>query len=346
MADTVDLRQETTVPGDAPTHQLWTSRRTARRASRRHTGIGGVAAVATICAAGFVLTTSELDLDSDDGAGVVPAIALVAITIAVARWHPDPTSAPVRNVSPRFAVAGAIGGVVDAVAIVLGGDDRLLVVGPAITLALATTYLSAWGFRSLALLRTVVLFSILAWAPVATVAHRMVRTSLDQPSAVVYRRLAQLEVFGVTEEPWRLFTAELHRGALVVIATLLFGIGASRWRVSLTMAVDLLLAISAALIAHHVIVLASAIDDYDPARPTQLATNPALEVAIAAGAVVALTAARARRQTSTGGSAAPAHTTDERDPVIFSNVQPSVPPTVRACLAAGALPLVALVALR
>lgn len=338
MTDTVGLHR-----GVLPRTESLPAAGPRRRGGRlQREQVVGVAALAAICVAGIVLTTTDRSFRGDDGASVVPAIAMVAITVAVARWRPDPRTAPVRNVSARFATLAAIGGVADAAAIALGGYDARVFTGPVITLTLATAYLCVWGFRSLALLRTVMLLSLLTWGPLAELVHHMVRSSLEQPSSVVYRRLAQLDVFGVTDEPWRLFTAELHRGTLVVIATLLFGVAASRWRVSLGVVVELVLSISAALVAHHAIVLASSIDDYDPAGATRLATNPALEVAIAAAAVLALTWIRRRRQPPADTFAPTADAADDRDPVIFADVDWRVPAIVRVCLTIGALPLVAL----
>ena len=142
----------------------------------------------------------------------------------------------------------------------------------AITCALGAGYLLAWGYRSVALLRTVVLLSLLTWGPIANSAHTIVRSSLEQPSDLIYQRLAQFQQFGVHDEPWRLFTASLHRGSLVVIAAVIFAIAGEPLaglgtRCSSTWAPRL----RSALVLHHVVVLLSPVDVYNPSRADQVA---------------------------------------------------------------------------
>ena len=122
------------------------------------------------------------------------------------------------------------------------------------------------------------------------------RSSLEQPSDLIYQRLAQFQRFGVHDEPWRLFTASLHRGSLVVIAAVVLAIAASRWRVSAKMFVDLAATAAVALVLHHVVVLLSPIDVYDPTRADQAATEPTMEIVIAVVAVCMLGFVRWRRR--------------------------------------------------
>ena len=189
-------------------------------------------------------------------------------------------------------------------------------------------------------------------------AHTIVRSSLEQPSDLIYQRLAQFQQFGVHDEPWRIFTASLHRGSLVVIAAVVLAIAASRWRVSPRMFVDLGVTAAVALVLHHVVVLWSPIDTYDPSQADQVATQPTMEIAIATAAVVMLGVVRWRRARHDGRAATPPDrpresatapasrsSTADRDPVIFSSVGDRQPRTTTGMLAIGVLPLVVLVAM-
>ena len=231
-------------------------------------------------------------------------IALIGIAVALTRWHPRSGEIPVRGIAPSaaMAIAGAAGLVLAGLVVAGGHVGAGLAAGMAITLGLSGGYLLAWGYRSIALLRTVVLLSLLTWPPVGDLTHVIVRSSLQQPSDLIYRRLAQFQVFGVEDEPWRLFTASLHRGSLVVIATLVLAIAASRWRVSARVLLDLALTAVAALVVHHVVVMLSPIDNYEPTSAGQLATDPGIEIALAVGAVLALGLVRARRRTRDGSA--------------------------------------------
>ncbi|MEL6893204.1 MAG: hypothetical protein AAFP84_16550, partial [Actinomycetota bacterium] len=174
----------------------------------------------------------------DDGAAVIPAIALAGIWMATTRRRPDRSSPPVRVVSVRLSLTVAAAAIaLSAVAVrtelpatvadVLPDTGQGVgLIGPMVTLAVLASYLALWGFRSLALLRTVTLLSLLTWEPIAGAVHDVVRSSLDQPSELVYQRLGRLGVFGVDDEPWTLFTASLHRGSLVVITIVVLGIAA------------------------------------------------------------------------------------------------------------------------
>ena len=298
-----------------------------------------------LCAiAGAVLLRGHAPA-SDDGAGAVPVIALIGIAIALTRWHPRSGEIPVRGIAPSaaMAIAGAAALVLAGLVVAGGHGGAGLAAGMAITLGLSGGYLLAWGYRSIALLRTVVLLSLLTWPPVGDLTHVIVRSSLQQPSDLIYRRLAQFQVFGVEDEPWRLFTASLHRGSLVVIATLVLAIAASRWRVSARVLLDLALTAVAALVVHHVVVMLSPIDNYEPTSAGQLATDPGIEIALAVGAVLALGLVRARRLTRDGipdaGAAGTAVRRDHRDPVIFSSSEWVQRRSTTALVACGVAPL-------
>lgn len=305
------------------------------------------AAVALLCLLALYVATAQGWSVDDDGAGVVPIIALVGIAAAAIRRRPGRSGSPVRVVTVRLALLVAAAGASLVAMIVLQPEQSARAVGPMVTLALLGAYLALWGFRSLALLRTVTLLSFLTWSPIAESVHAIVRSSLDQPSELIYQRLATLSVFGVAEEPWTLFTASLHRGSLVVITTVVLGIAASRRRVSPRMLIDLAVSAAIALLVHHVIVLASSVDEYDPTDTTEVATNPVLEVAVAIIAVLALTAIRHHRERDLEHVDASDGTSDDvaaRDPVIFSTDRAVSGPIVTALLLVGLAPLIAVAA--
>ena len=195
-------------------------------------------------------------------------------------------------------------------------SDPLEVRGPLVTLAILGCYLAAWGVRRVLLLRTVLLLSVLAWPPVASAVHQFVRATLELPSTTIYQQLARLEFFGVAEEPWRLFTASLNRGSLVIVTTVVLAMSVYRWRLTAGMLVKLLACNVGGLVAHHAIVLVSAVDEYSPTDSVQLATNPVLEIAIGAIAIGLV----AVLQNESSHALVSPHQRDsaDRDPVIFA----------------------------
>lgn len=285
---------------------------------------------------------------SDDGAGFVPIIALLGIGLAVFRWHPDHREAPVRAISRNLATTITIAAIAIIAMLVVDSSRPGLLTGMSITVALSAGYLVVWGYRSVALLRAVLLLSMLTWSPVADVAHEVVRSSIEQPSDLIYQRLAHFHLFGIDEEPWRLFTASLHRGSLVVIATIVFAVGASRWRLSARVFADLAMVAATALVAHHAVVLASPLDVYDRPQRSELAADPAVEIVIAAVAVLMLSAIRWRREWLTGNERkidhnAPDHgSLTERDPIIFSSNGAALSRPTTALVLTGFLPLIVL----
>jgi len=132
------------------------------------TALATLAMLALCMTAGAVLLRDRAPA-SDDGAGSVPVIALIGIAVAVTRWHPRSGEVPVRGIAPSVALAiGGAAGLLLAGLVVSGGHGggAGLAVGMSITLGLAGGYLLAWGYRSIALLRTVVLLSLLTWPPI------------------------------------------------------------------------------------------------------------------------------------------------------------------------------------
>ncbi len=296
------------------------------------------AGIPVLCAVGAIASLNDAFESTNDGAGSVPLVAMLGIALAAVRWRPDTSHAPSRPVTLQSALVLTTLGIGLLAAV---GQDRLSptqAIGPIVTVALVSAYLALWGYRSLALLRTVTILSLLTWIPIADFAHEALRSSLEQPSRLIYERLAVIPVFGVDDQPWRIFSAELHRGALVVLATFVLSVGANRWRVSGRTLGDIAATVGGALILHHAAILAAPIDTYEPTDTTLLATNPTLEIAIASIAVFVLAVVRRQRGESTRVVAHPNPEVADRDPFIFGTTS-GTNAVVIAVLLLGMAPL-------
>ncbi len=302
--------------------------------------------ISLVCGLGVLAVVGRGWNGTDDGAGVVPAVALVSVALAGLRRRPEQRTTAVRPVSPRLAHVVHLCAMGLTTLVVLGPSWGPMSVGPAMTLAVLGAYLALWGYRALALLRTMVLLSVLTWEPAAAFVHQVVRRSLNAPSDLLYDRLSRIDALGVSDEPWRLFSAQLHRGSLVVIATLALAIGANRWRMSTRTLIDLTLTLTVALTVHHTLILASGIDQYRPSEATQVATNPTLEVLISAACVALLSLIRLRRlgrpDIEPASSATGIPQLDDRDPVIFANRHTTLSARTTALLLSGIAPLTAI----
>ncbi len=307
-----------------------------------------------LCTAGGVAVVADGWDHRNDGADVVPLVALVALGLTVARWAPD-GGAPARPLESTLPLTLGLIASTLAGALFLRPAWGPDLVGPVMTVALVGAYLGLWGYRALALWRTVVVFSLLTWRPIAEAVHEVVRESLAEPSALVYQRLALLPMVGVDGEPWRILSAELHRGGLVVLATVLLSFAVRRWRLDASSLLQLGATTGAAFVVHHAVILAMPIDQYAPSGTTRLATDPLLEVGIAVAAVAALQLlfgdrhapvrrARAAAEAALPGTAPSPATVEpgvDRDPVIFAAVE--APRTLgTALLTSCAVPVAAL----
>ncbi len=296
------------------------------------------AGIPVLCAIGAIASLNKAFVSTNDGAGSVPLVALLGIAIAAVRWRPDTDQAPSRPVTLQSALALATIGVGLVAAVGQGHLSPSEAIGPIVSVALVSAYLVLWGYRALALLRTVSLLSLLTWIPIADFAHDALRSSLEQPSRLIYQRLAEVPVFGVADEPWRIFSAELHRGALVVLATVVLSVGANRWRVSGRTLVEIAATVGGALVLHHAAILAAPIDAYEPTDTALLATNPTLEIAIAAIAVFALSIVRWNRGEAARIVSQPNPEVADRDPFIFGTTA-STGALVTGLLLLGLAPL-------
>lgn len=324
-------------------HRLDHVRGRTTQSSELNASLGSIT-LPFLCAAGAMALLSNGFVSTDDGASSVPFVALLGIALGAVRWQPDLGRQPSRSVTLQSALALTTIGVGLIAAVGRSVLAPVEAVGPIITVAVMSSYLLVWGYRSLALLRTVSLLSMLTWVPVAEFVHDAIRSSLEQPSMLLYQRLSEIPVFGVADEPWRIFSAQLHRGALLVLATVVLSVGANRWRMSSRTVVDLLATVGGALIVHHAVILASPIDAYAPTETTLFATNPSLEIAIAGLAVSCLSLLRWQRGEGGRTVAPPNAEADHRDPFIFST-DTSSDTLVTLCLALALAPLALLMAI-
>ena len=263
----------------------------------------------------------------------VSAAAALAIMIGVLRWAPGLQDDEARPVATAVLVLVMF--VATELFIVSWAREGSMAVllGPLATAGVVAGYLATFGFRSTFLLRRLTLLSMLLWAPVAAAAERVVSASIDPLSDLIYRRLASIDLFGVSERPWRVFSAMTDRAALVAIGAVVIGAAMSRRRLSARAAAEMAVAVTAALVVHHATILASPIERYE--RPWWLifVAGPIYEVllgvtaAMAAAWVAKRTVARDGRGQNPSVSAAP-----DRDPVLFAvSADDEAPLAVRLC---------------
>jgi hypothetical protein len=259
------------------------------------------------CAACTALVTV---IPYDERTGL-PTRGLALAAIAALAWamvlHPPTADDLVRRAVhawTRPALVGAAG--VLAVLLVAGaavgvGDRGNLVglLGAAIVLS---TYLATWGHRSPARLRWTIVMSALLVPGIAAPLLDMFESTTRLVSEMVYRRLGTVELFGVREEPWKLFSAMPHSGSLLVLTVLVIGSAmcVTRGMSLLATAAQLAVAALAALVVHHVALLRIPLDDYSPTRSVELLTSPMCEVALAIVAVATLGVCGARGRAPEG----------------------------------------------
>jgi hypothetical protein len=302
--------------------------------------IGRFALMACAVVAAFAASATE----SADVVATCSAAAL-AIVIGVLRWAPPLDGDDARPVgAPALLLPAAVA--LELFALSWGHPGWApVLIGPIATAGILAGYLATFGFRAAFLLRRVVLLSVLLWAPIAAVADRVVRSSIDPLSDLIYRRLASVDAVAVAEHPWRLFTAMTDRAALVAVTAVLLGTAISRRRLTARGVVEMSIAVVLAMVVHHATLLAAPIDRYDRPRWVGFVAGPHYEVLLGTGAAV-LAAWMARRTASRDGRAQnpSVSAARDRDPVLFAvTASDDASALVRAC--AISIPLVLVVAL-
>ena len=169
--------------------------------------------------------------------------------------------------------------------------------------------------------------------------------SIDPLSDLIYRRLASIDVVGVSDRPWRVFTAMTDRAPIITIAAVVIGTAMSRRRLTARGSMEMAVAIALAMVVHHATVLTSPIERYERSWWVDLVTGPGYELALGGLAAVGA-AAVARRSASREGRAQNPSVTAarDRDPVLFAVLAADdAPMSVRAAIVV--VPLALLVAL-
>jgi len=192
-------------------------------------------------------------------------------------------------------------------------------IGPLATIGVLTCYLATFGFQATFLLRRLGLLSLLLWAPLAAVTDRVVHSSLDPLSELIYRRLASVNLSGVADHPWRVFTAMTDSASLIAITAVVMGTAISRRRVTARVGVELALAITVAMVVHHATILTAPIERYDRPGWVDFVGGPRYELLLGIGAAL-LAAWMATRAAARDGRAQNPSVTAarDRDPVLFS----------------------------
>jgi hypothetical protein len=231
----------------------------------------------------------------------LPTRGLALGAIGALAWamvlHPPTADDLVRRAVHAWTRPALVGAAaVLAVLLVVEDGDRGNLVGLLAAATVLSTYLATWGHRSPARLRWTTVMSALLVPGVAAPLLDMFESTTRLVSEMVYRRLGTVELFGVREEPWKLFSAMPHSGSLLVLTVLVIGSAMCVTRGMSLLATSAQLAVTAlaALVVHHVALLRIPLDDYSPTRTVELLTSPMSEVALAILAVATLGVCGAR----------------------------------------------------
>lgn len=228
----------------------------------------------------------------DDPAGA-PTRSLALVAIGAVCWamvfHPPVDDGPARRISHAWSVAALPAAIVILVPVVaLVERHRADIAGLLISAILLSTYLRTWGHRSPARLRWTVAMCAVAVPVISAALYDALETVIRLVSEIVYRRLASIELFGVADEPWKLFSAIPRTGSFFVVTLIVLGSALCVTRAkSATATVFSLLSMSVVgMIVHHAIILSLPIEDYSPNRLVEFATSPLTEAGAGIVAVV------------------------------------------------------------
>ncbi|HEX4981817.1 MAG TPA: hypothetical protein VFV63_08970, partial [Ilumatobacteraceae bacterium] len=275
--------------------------------------VAGIAVIGGICALVAVRALTESDAYSSPGAGAVGVLGAAAVLVSVLRWVPSLREESMRSVPRRYAA------MLLAACIALGGVAitssawRDPVIGVLPSLCLLNVYLACWGYRSMYLLRRVVLFSVLSWPVVASSLFEFVGRSLRAPSDLIFRRLSSLDFASASDHPWRVLSAMTGHATVAVVGVVILTIAASRLRLSVPAVARLVIGSTLAMVLQHTLVLSARIESYGPSWWAGAAASPVIELVIAAIVAAGLFSS-ASALTSDDHASSPS---PDRDPEIF-----------------------------
>jgi hypothetical protein len=305
--------------------------------------ITGTAAIGGICLLTAVRALAESAAYAAPGAAAVGILGVIAVLVSVVRWVPSLDEESVRTVPRGHAAALLAASIAVGVVALAVPTRRGVLIGVLSSLCVINVYLACWGYRSLFLLRRLVLFSVLSWPVAARAVHRYVDASLTGPSDLVFRRLGSFGVASADDHPWRVLSAMTEHGTVAVIAVVVLTIASSRLRLSVPALGRLLVGTGVAMIVHHVVLLSVPLERYERTWLANLAAGPATELAIAGLVAVWL-------YSWTSAMAADEHVSSpspDRDPEIFGAHDIPAPATVmRFCSLVVPAAVMALVVIR
>lgn len=303
----------------------------------------GVAVISGICLLTVTRALAEPGAYRSAGAAAIATLGALAVTVSVVRWVPSLAEESVRTVPRRHAAALLVASIALAVVALLVPDRRGAAVGVLCTLAVVNVYLACWGYRSLFLLRRLVLFTVLSWPVAAAAVHEYVGASLTAPSDLVYRRLGTFGVASADEHPWRVLSAMTEHATVAVAGVVVLTLAASRLRVSVAAIARLVIGSAVAMVAHHLLLLSLPIERYERVWWASALAGPIAEVAIAALVAIGLfSSASALASDEQLDSPSP-----DRDPEIFGAHDIAAPtPGLRFCNLVVPAAMMALVVMR
>ncbi len=290
--------------------------------------VGGCSAIGAICALAAGRALTDASAYPNRGAAAIAAVAAAAVFIGVLRWVPslgEDVARPVprRHATVLLVVSAALGSLA-----VAGVGRNAEILALLTTLSLVNAYLACWGFRSLFLLRRVVLFSVLTWPPIAVGLYTAANSLLGGASDLTYRQLSSYGIGHAAEHPWRVLSAMPDHGTIAVTGAVTITLAAARLRMSLAAAIRLTIAAAAAMVLHHLVLLSTPIESYEPSSWVRFASGPLLELCIAFDVAAAMFYWNWKLTTDEVETTA----ATDRDPEIFGSHNVASPlPTMRFC---------------
>ncbi|MDP2289625.1 MAG: hypothetical protein Q8M22_00455 [Actinomycetota bacterium] len=288
----------------------------------------GVAVIGGICLLTVTRAVAEPGAYRSAGAAAIATLGALAVAVSVVRWVPSLADDTVRTVPRRHAAALLAASIALAALALVAPAWRGGAIGVLCTLAVINVYLACWGYRSLFLLRRLVLFTVLSWPLAAGAVHEYLAASLTAPSDLVYRRLGTFGVASADEHPWRVLSAMTDHATVAVAGVVVLTLAASRLRLSIPAIARLVIGSALAMLMHHLLLLSLPIERYERAWWEHVLAGPIAEVAIAAVVAIGLfSSASALVSDEQLDSPSP-----DRDPEIFGAHDIAAPtPGLRFC---------------
>ena len=281
----------------------------------RSTAVGATATavIGTICVLVTIRALVDWGSYGSPAAGAIGILGMAAVLVSVLRWSPTLDEESVRTFPRRHAAILLGSSLVLGATVLSTSTWHGTGIGVLSTLCLLNVYLACWGYRSLFLLRRLVLFSVLSWPIVARAIHDVIARTLSGPSDLIYRRLGSLGIASADDHPWRVMSAMTQHATVAVAGVVVLTVAASRVRLSVPAFLRLLFASGLAMLLHHLLLLSAPIESYEQSWWAGFAAGPILELIVAALLAVALFPS-ASALTTNDNAATPA---PDRDPEIF-----------------------------